>query len=140
MEKWKDCNQVRVATKTSNEAYGDDNEEFHIDYYCPECMARQWNCSPQSRIRDTQPHVQKRRWQQQEFAEADKKAAEAVPGASKGERRMITKDSMKGAIAPIARFVLLKAKVLRERGEVMERHTALINKMKATKRIVTITS
>jgi hypothetical protein len=58
MEKWKNCNQVRVVTKTSNEVYGDDNEEFHIDYYCPKCMARQWNCSlaeAQSRIRDTAP-------------------------------------------------------------------------------------
>ncbi|MFM7985141.1 MAG: hypothetical protein ACKPKO_38065, partial [Candidatus Fonsibacter sp.] len=46
---------------------------------------------------------------------------------------MIAADIMKGAIAPIARFVLLKAKVLRERGELLEQHTALINKMKATK-------
>ena len=66
MEKWKDCNQDRVVTDTSNEVYGDDNGELHIDYYCPKCMARQWNCSlaeAQSRIRDTQPHLQKRRWQ-----------------------------------------------------------------------------
>ena len=76
-------------------------------------MALEWGCSQaeaSTRIRNSQPHVEKRRMQQAEFADADKKAAEAVPGASKGQRRLIAKEIMIGAIAPHCPICVAKGK------------------------------
>ena len=65
-----------------------------------------------ARIRDQKPHIKKRRMQQVAFAEVDRQVAVAIPAVTKGERRPLAVDVMRGAVGPMVRFIKLKRRML----------------------------
>ena len=116
--RWRDCFEDCVYTRVSNGVYGDDDDEYHIAYFCYRCMAVRWDCAEADaviRIRDGKPGVKRRREQNAAFNAAAATVIAAVPGVSKGQLRVLAIDLMKEAVGPLARFVRIKTKMLSQR-------------------------
>ena len=67
IEHWKDCHEVHIKIRASAGMSGDDEGEHRIDYYCAQCMDREWGSEEGivvTRIRDGKPHIKKRRAEQ----------------------------------------------------------------------------
>ena len=96
-------------------------------------MADKWGCDEAdavTRIRDGKPHIKKRREQHATFNAASSTVVAAVPGVSRGARRLLAIELMKDAMGPMARFVRLKTRFLQQRSVLVERHSALLEKMR----------
>ena len=59
--RWRDCFEEWVYVRVANGVYGDDNDEYRIDYFCYRCMAVKWGCDEADaviRSRDDKPGVE----------------------------------------------------------------------------------
>ena len=54
----------------------------------------------------------------------------AVPGITRGQRRVPAVDLLKDAMRPLARFVRIKTKLLQQRCLLLEAHSSLIVRMR----------
>ena len=62
--RWRDCWEKCVTVRQGAGVFGDDEDEFRVEYYCPECMAAEWGCDVGDaiiRIRDGKPTAKRRR-------------------------------------------------------------------------------
>ena len=76
------------------------------------------------------PHIKRGRKDKEAFAKAEASVATDVPCMSKGQRRRAAAEVLRGVFSPLAKFVLLKAKVFGQRGHLLDRHAALIAQMR----------
>ena len=112
---------------------GDDDDEFYTAYFCFRCMAVRWGCAEADAIvliRDGRRDVKRRREQNAAFNAAAATVVAAVPGITKGQRRVLAVDYLKEAMSPLVRFVRIKTKMLRQRSLLLEENSALIVRMR----------
>ena len=65
-----------------------------------------------------------------DFKEADARTAADFEGLSKGERRKITVAKMRDCLQPISNFIKLKCAVFRERSNVIEEQTMMMERLR----------
>ena len=64
--RWRDCFEECIYTRLSAGVLGDDDDEFHVAYFCYRCMAVRWGCDEADaliRIRDGRGDIKRRREQ-----------------------------------------------------------------------------
>ena len=106
--RWRDCFEECIYTRVSSGVLGDDDDEYHVAYFCYRCMAARWGCDEAGaliRIRDGRGDIKRRREQNVAFNAAAATVVAAVPGVTSGQRRTLAIDLMKEAMGPLARFV-----------------------------------
>ena len=83
--RWRDCFEECVYTRVSGGVLGDDDDEFHVAFFCYRCMAVRWGCTEADamvRIRDGRRDVKRRREQNEAFNVAAATVVAAVPGTT----------------------------------------------------------
>ena len=111
--RWNIMFQTREVIKEGGSGkWGDDADPEEITkYWCTLCMAKTWGVRPeeaQARILQERLGFAKKRAKNEVFKAADSKAAEAFPGITKGERRLVAIQLMIEAVAPLTKFIELK--------------------------------
>ena len=134
MNDWRKMTQDWVLVSSSHEKLDDPEEVWDCTRYCAECIAVQRGISvPEAvaYIAAASPAFKRRRQDNDAFNAADRRAAEAFEGLSKGERRLIAIQDMKTVLAPLTRFLELKCKLFKERSQKIEEQDALIAKLRS---------
>ena len=114
MNDWRKMTQDWVLVSSSHEKLDDPEEVWDCTRYCAECIAVQRGISvPEAvaYIAAASPAFKRRRQDNDAFNAADRRAAEACEGLSKGERRLIAIQEMKTVLAPLRRFLELTCKL-----------------------------
>jgi hypothetical protein len=138
VRKWRVMDEVRTTLYQSSGRWGDDDDIVDFKYVCAECRALEWGITvqeAQARILENRPSMLRRKKYNEAFRTADAKSAAAFPGMSKGERRLVTIASMKEIIAPLAKFIQLKARMRRARSDMIDEHKLLIDQLANAKSI-----
>ena len=128
--RWRDCFEECVYTRVSGGVLGDDDDEFHVAFFCYRCMAVRSGCTEADamvRVRGGRRDVKRRREQNEAFNVAAATVVAAVPGITGGQRRVLAVDYLKEAMGPLARFVRIKTKMLKQRSSLLETHSLLMS-------------
>jgi hypothetical protein len=131
---WRKMTQEWSLANAPHERLGDDEELWNVVRLCAECLAKKRGITviaAMAAIVEEAPVHNKRKEANERFNEADRRAAEAFEGLSKGERRRISVAMMRGLLAPISKFLKLKVAVFRKRSQVLEEQEEMIVKLKA---------